>query len=49
MLAANSAQWDVMALLMEHGANVNARDAEGETALMYDVEALGDNPGTLRM
>ena len=43
MMAAYSANLDVIQLLLSHGANVNAADSDGETALHYAARA-GQQP-----
>jgi ankyrin repeat protein len=40
MLAADKSAADLVALLLKHGANVNARDLKGMTPLMYAAAAI---------
>jgi ankyrin repeat protein len=40
MLAADKSATDLVALLLKHGANVNAHDLQGMTPLMYAAAAL---------
>lgn len=39
MMAASNASRDVVALLLEHGAQVNMQDTSGNTALMFALES----------
>ncbi|CAH8563519.1 unnamed protein product [Schistosoma turkestanicum] len=38
MLAASNGAVDICSLLIAHGANINAQDASGNTAIMYAIE-----------